>query len=97
MGFTTLMAGVGQRPTVKRKDIMDLRQLLRNFVIHGRGHAINELHMYCPLMYWQVIRETVADQQVYRRISMSPKQSKQGWLKKYKRDLSGKTFSRDFA
>ena len=37
--------------TVKRKDLMYFRQLLRGFVVHGRDHAINEVFIFCPFMY----------------------------------------------
>ena len=33
--------------TVKKKDLMYLRQLLRGFVVHGRDHAINEIFIFC--------------------------------------------------
>ena len=77
--------------TIKKKDIMFLRQLLRGYVVHGRDHAINEMFMFCPLLYWQVVKATYGDQQVYRTVSMSPmqteqfllQQSQQGWLKRY--------------
>ena len=77
--------------TVKKKDLMYLRQVLRGFVVHGRGHAINEMFIFCPLMYWKVVRATVRDQQVYKAFTMSPmqteqrllQQSKQSWLKRY--------------
>ena len=29
--------------TVKRTDMMHLRQLLRDFVVHGRHHALHEI------------------------------------------------------
>ena len=67
---------------------MFLRQLLRGFVVHGRDHAINEMFMFCPLMYWQVVKATFGDQQVYRSVSPMQteqfllQQSQQGWLKR---------------
>ena len=77
--------------TVKKKDLMYLRQLLRRFVVHGRDHAINEIFIFCPFMYWKVVRATFGDQQVYKASTVSPmqsqqfllQQSKQGWLKRY--------------
>ena len=44
---------------VKKKDIMFLKQLLRGFVVHGRDHAINEMFIFCPFMYWKVVRATL--------------------------------------
>ena len=83
--------------TVKKKNLMYIRQLLRGFVVHGRDHAINEIFICCPFMYWcpfmygKVVRATFGDQQVYKATTMSPmqseqfllQQSKQGWLKRY--------------
>ena len=76
---------------VKHKDLKFLRQLLQGFVIHGRDHAINEIFIFCPFMYWKVVKATFGDQQVYRSITFSPiqtqqyllQQSKQGWLRFY--------------
>ena len=77
--------------TVKKKDLMYLRQLLRGFVVHGRDHAINEIFIFGLFMYWKVVRATFGDQQVYKASTVSPmqsqqfllQQSKQGWLKRY--------------
>ena len=77
--------------TVKSKDLKLLRSLLQDFLVHGRDHAINEIFIFCPYMYWKVLRTTFGDQQVYRSISLSPsqtqqylfQQSKQRWLKRY--------------
>ena len=68
-----------------------LRQLLREFVVQGRDHAVKEMFIVCPFMYWRVVRATFGDQQVYRSVTMSPvqtqqyllQQSKQGWPKPY--------------
>ena len=80
---------------------MYLRQLIRDIVVHGRDHALQEIHIVCPWMYWQVVHKTFADQEVYRSVTMSPaqteqflvQQSRQSWLKKYKWGFSSKNFS----
>ena len=87
--------------TVKSKDLKFLRSLLQDFLVHGRDHAINEIFIFCPYMYWTILRNTFGDQQVYRSISLSPsqaqhyllQQSKQRWLQRYPWGISSRTSS----
>ena len=46
--------------TVKSKDLKFLRFLLQDFLVHGRDHAINEIFIFCPYMYWKILRNTLA-------------------------------------
>ena len=60
-------------------------------MVRGRDHAITEVFIFGPFMYWKVVRSTFGDQQVCRSITMPPMQAeqfllqqfKQGWLKRY--------------
>ena len=78
--------------TVKFKDVAFLKNIMKNMVVHGRDHALGQIHVFCPVAYWTTLRSTFCDPLVYRPVSMSYAQtqqflvqlSKQSFLKKYK-------------
>ena len=78
--------------SVKQDDVKFLRSMLGQFVVHGRDHALNEIHIFCPLFYWQVVCSTFGDLQVYRPVCLSPSEtqqhlialSRQSWLRPYR-------------
>ena len=66
--------------------------LVRGFVVPGRDHAPDDLHVSCPNFYRQVLKNTFGDTKVYSASLLSPAhaqafpQSKasQKWLKPYR-------------
>ena len=45
---------------------------VRGFVVQGRDHAPDDLHVFCPNFYWQVLKKTLGDTKVYSSRLLSP-------------------------
>eukprot|EP00438_Fugacium_kawagutii_P027131 Skav225194 [mRNA] locus=scaffold3065:150056:151534:+ [translate_table: standard] len=73
-------------------DVKYLQRVLRDLVVHCRDHAASSTHVYCPNLYWHVLKYTFGDHQVYNHLPMTPPQATQylhklanaSWLKRYK-------------
>ena len=54
------------------QDVKFIVSLVRGFVVQGRDHAPDDLHVFCPNFYWQVLKNTVGDKKVYSSSLLSP-------------------------
>ena len=43
--------------------------------MQGRDHAPNHLHIFCPLLYWKILKNTFGDEEVYTRSLLTPNQA----------------------
>ena len=61
-------------------------------MVQGRDHAPDDLHIFCPNFYWQVLKNTFGDTEVYPSTLLSPAlaqasleaKASQEWLKPYR-------------
>ena len=60
---------------LKFKDVVLLRNILQDFFIHGRDHALSHAHVFCPYFAWTVYKQTFADTAVYESLTMDPMQT----------------------
>ena len=78
------------------QDVKFIISVVRGFVVRGRVHAPDDLHVFCPNFYWQVLKNTFGDTKVYSSSLLSPAQaqaflqskSSQQWLKPYRRGIN---------
>ena len=47
------------------QDVKFIISVVRGFVVQGRDHAPDDLHVFCPNFYWQVLKSTFGDTKVY--------------------------------
>ena len=74
------------------QDVKFIVSMVRGFVVQGRDHAPDDLHVFCPNFYWQVLKNTFGDTKVYSSSLLSPAQAQaflqskasQKWLKPYR-------------
>ena len=52
-------------------DIKYIKSVLDSFVVQGRDHAPNHLHLFCPLFYWRTLRSTFGDEAVSSILSIA--------------------------
>ena len=73
-------------------DIKYVREITKaDFVIQGRDHAPDHLHLFCARFYWRILRSTFGDLSVYEPSVLTPTQaraflqhqSQKPWLKRY--------------
>lgn len=65
-------------------------------MVHCRDHAAHSTHIYCPFLYWTVLKKTFSDIEVYTHLSLTPPQATSflqtlapiSWLRKYKRGIN---------
>ena len=80
---------------VSMADIRFLRTLVADLVLQGRDHAAAHIHVYCPLLYHNVLKSTFGDPKVYTRRNMTPTAAQRhlshiaasGWLRKDRRGI----------
>ena len=60
------------RVPLSMQDIHFLRSELQQLVVHGRDHAAQHVHVFCPWLYHHVLTQTFADKQVYNHLNMTP-------------------------
>ena len=48
---------------------------IAGYVVQGRDHAPNHLHIFCPLLYWKSLKSTFGDEEVYTRSLLTPNQA----------------------
>ena len=73
-------------------DIKYIKSILDGFVVQGRDHAPNHLHLFCPFFYWKLLKSTFGDEEVFTRSLLTPNQAqaflaklaKKPWLKPYR-------------
>ena len=78
------------------QDVKFIISVVRGFVVQGRDHAPDDLHVFCPNFYWQVLKNTFGDTKVYSSNLLSPAQAQaflqekasQKWLKPYRWGIS---------
>ena len=58
---------VSSRTLLSFDDIKYIKSVLTGFVVQGRDHAPNHLHIFCPLLYWRILKSTFGDEEVYTR------------------------------
>ena len=71
------------------QDVKFIISVVRGFVVQSRDHAPDDLHVFCPNVYWQVLKNTFGDTKVYSSSLLSPAQAQaflqekasQKWLK----------------
>ena len=86
---------------LKFKDVQFLRNILKDFFIHGRDHALSHAHVFCPYFAWTIYKKTFGDTMVYESLLMSPMQAsvflslstKKRFLKTYKWGINATTSS----
>ena len=74
------------------QDVNFIISVVRGFVAQGRDHAPDDLHVFCPNFYWQVLKNTFGDTKVYSSSLSSPalahaflqEKASQKWLKPYR-------------
>ena len=74
------------------QDVKFIISVVRGFVVQGRDYAPDDLHVFCPHFYWQVLKNTFGDTKVYSSSLLSPAQAQaflqdkasQKWLKPYR-------------
>ena len=74
------------------QDVKYIISTVRGFVVQGRDHAPDDLHVFCPNFYWQVLKNTFSDTKVDSSCTVSPSQAtaflqgkaSQSWFKPYK-------------
>ena len=77
---------------IGHSDIQYLRKIMQQFVVHCRDHAATAIFVYCPFLYWTVLKKTFGDSSVYTHLTLTPPQATQylqqlthqPWLQKYK-------------
>ena len=83
---------VSSRTPLSFDDIKYIKSVLTGFVVQGRDHAPNHLHIFCPLLYWRILKSTFGDEEVYTRSLLTPNQAqnflatmaRKPWLKPYR-------------
>eukprot|EP00439_Symbiodinium_sp_Y106_P057401 s2246_g8.t1 len=83
---------ISSRTPLSFDDIKYIKSVLTGFVVQGRDHAPNHLHIFCPLLYWKILKNTFGDEEVYIRSLLTPNQAqdflatmtKKPWLKPYR-------------
>ena len=82
----------GTKLPLSMTDIKYVRELTKDdFVIQGRDHAPDHLHLFCSRFYWRILRSTFGDLSVYEPSAFTPTQaraflrhqSQKPWLKRY--------------
>ena len=82
----------GTKLPLSMTDIKYVREITKaDFVIQGRDHAPDHLHLFCARFYWRILRSTFGDLSVYQPSALTPSQaraflqhqSQKPWLKKY--------------
>ena len=53
------------------QDVKFILSVVRGFVVQGRDHAPDDLHVFCP-NFWQVLKNTFGDTKVYSSSHLSP-------------------------
>ena len=80
----------GAKLPLSMADIKYIREITKEcFVIQGRDHAPDHLHLFCSRFYWYVLRGTFGDQVVYAPSNLTlsqaraflQHQAKKPWLK----------------
>ena len=74
------------------QDVKFIISIVCGFVVQGRDHAPDDLHVFSPNFYWQVLKNTFGDTKVYSSSLLSPAQAQaflqekasQKWLKPYR-------------
>ena len=74
------------------QDVKFIISVVRGFVVQGRDHAPDDLHVFCPNFYWQGLKKTFGDTEVYSSSLLSPAEAQsflqekasQTWLKPYR-------------
>ena len=74
------------------QDVKFIISAVRGFVVQGRDHTPDDLHVYCPNFYWKALKNTFGDTKVYSGSLPSPAQAQaflqgkasQKWLKPYR-------------
>ena len=83
---------ISSRTPLSFDDIKYIKSVLTGFVVQGRDHAPNHLHIFCPLLYWRILKSTFGDEEVYTRSLLTPNQAqdflaamtRKPWLKPYR-------------
>ena len=83
---------VSSRTPLSFDDIKYIKSVLTGFVVQGRDHAPNHLHIFCPLLYWRILKSTFGGEEVYTRSLLTPNQAqdflatmtRKSWLKPYR-------------
>ena len=57
------------------QDVKFIISVVRGFVVQGRDHAPDDLRVFCPNFYWQVLKNTFGDTKVYSSSLLSPAQA----------------------
>jgi len=78
--------------SVTHRDIKYLKSITKSLVVHCRDHAPSAIFVFCPYLYWTVLRRTFGDTTVYTQTTLTPTQAtqflqqlaNQPWLRKYK-------------
>ena len=71
------------------QDVKFIVSVVHGFGVQGRDHAPDDLHVFCPNFYWQVLKNTFGHTKVYSSSLLSPAQAQaflqekasQEWLK----------------
>ena len=74
------------------QDAKFIVSVVRGFMAQGRDHAPDDLHVFCPNFYWQVLKNTFGDTKLYFSSLLSPAQAQAflqekaspKWLKPYR-------------
>ena len=74
------------------QDVKFIISVVRGFVVQCRDHAPDDLHVYSPNFYWQVLKNTYGDTKVCPSSLLSPAEGQvflqgkasQKWLKPYR-------------
>ena len=82
---------ISSRTPLSFDDIKYIKSVIAGYVVQGRDHAPNHLHIFCPLFYWKILKSTFGDEEVYTRSLLTPNQAqvflatltKKPWLKPY--------------
>ena len=82
---------ISSRTPLSFDDIKYIKSVIAGYVVQGRDHAPNHLHIFCPLFYWKILKSIFGDEEVYTRSLLTPHQAqvflatltKKPWLKPY--------------